>query len=173
MDHNLQERKQTHHYKPVDENKVEVGNAPVDRYSTRDILGNTFGMQRANLGNLSRGPSHSDEPREEKPKKEKKLQEKVEVKPAAPAEVSVEIHREAKPKIDRDPWALSPTTINQKYSKKSGKNKVFKPVDENKVSVGSLPINAGSIQDALSGFGVEQAPQKEENPEDNKDENNK
>ncbi len=163
--------KQTHHYKPVDENKVEVGNAPVDRYSTRDILGGTFGMQRANLGNLSRGPSHSDEPRVERPKKEKKVEEKVETKPAQPAEVSVEIHREAKPKIDKDPWALSPTTINQKYSKKSGKQRVFKAVDENKVSVGSLPINTGSIQDVLSGFGVEQAPKTEEKPEENQDEN--
>ena len=130
-------------------------------------------MQRANLGNLSRGPSHSDEPRVERPKKEKKVEEKVETKPAQPTEVSVEIHREAKPKIDKDPWALSPTTINQKYSKKSGKQRVFKAVDENKVSVGSLPINTGSIQDVLSGFGVEQAPKTEEIPEENQDENNK
>ena len=157
--------KQTHHYKPVDESKVEVGNSPVDRYSTRDILGNTFGMQRANLGKLNT-PHDEEIIVDNKPKKEKKKVEKKAEKPVQPAVVSVEVHREEKPKIDKDPWGLSPTTINQKYSKKSGKQKVFKPIDENKVSVGDLPVGMGSIQDIVAQFGTNNPPKKDENPED-------
>lgn len=39
-----------------------------------------------------------------------------------------------------DPWGLSATTLNQKYSKPSGKVKNLTAVDENKVAVGDIRI---------------------------------
>ena len=164
--------KQTHVYKPVDESKVGVGDTPVDRLSTRDLLGTTFGAQRANLGKLSGFGTHEpvQDPfgqsvviKPEKPKKEKKKKEEKPVEePVVPTVVPIVETHEEKPKVKRDPYALSPTTINQKYSKKSGKQKTFKPIDETKVSVGDLPVGFGSIQNALGNFGIE-------NPDDNND----
>ena len=154
--------KQTHVYKPVDESKVGVGDTPVDRLSTRDLLGNTFGAQRANLGKLGYNEPVQDpygqsvEIKPEKPKKERKKKEEKSVEEQVqPAVVPVVVTHEAKPTTKRDPNALSPTTINQKYSKKSGRQKTFKPIDETKVSVGDLPVDFGSIQNALGNFGIE------------------
>ncbi len=47
------------------------------------------------------------------------------------------LRRKAEPK---DPWALSATTLNQKYDVASGKERTFKAVDENKVAVGDVNI---------------------------------
>ncbi len=48
---------------------------------------------------------------------------------------------------------MSDTTLNQKYSKPSGKNKVFNPVDENKVGVGGFHFSDGtSIDDPFGGL---------------------
>ena len=153
--------KQTHVYKPIDENKVKVGDSPVDRLSTRDLLGTTFGAQRANLGKLGYNEPVQDPfgqsvvIKPEKPKKERKKKEEKPVEQVQPAVVPVVVTHEEKPTTKRDPNALSPTTINQKYSKKSGKQKTFKPIDETKVSVGDLPVGFGSIQNALGNFGIE------------------
>ncbi|MEG2274765.1 MAG: hypothetical protein RSC44_05465, partial [Clostridia bacterium] len=39
-----------------------------------------------------------------------------------------------------DPWSLSATTLNQKYSQATGKSKNIKAVDEKKVAVGDIHI---------------------------------
>ena len=50
-----------------------------------------------------------------------------------------------KPKKPRkNKWDLSDTTLNQKYSTPSGKNKVFGKVDEDKVGVGGIHFKDGS-----------------------------
>ncbi len=79
--------------------------------------------------------------------------ETQEPKAETPVE-EVKVEEPKKPKKPRkDKNALSDTTLNQKYSKPSGKNKVFNPVDENKVGVGGFHFSDGtSIDDPFGGM---------------------
>lgn len=52
---------------------------------------------------------------------------------------------------NRDPWALSSTTLNQKYSQASGKSLNFEKVDEKKIAVGKITLKQKSVNDVLSG----------------------
>ncbi len=159
-------------FEAVDENKVKVGKAPVKHADAGDLLDDTFEDQRANLGNFEK---KADKPVEESvtpPVEEKKTEEKKpakkrtrkpketqEVKTETPvetvAETPVETPAETavKPKIrksePRDPWALSPTTLNQRYDVASGKVRNFDPVDENKVKVGKAPVKNADAGDLL------------------------
>ena len=47
-------------------------------------------------------------------------------------------------KEKKDPWALSATTLNQKYTLPSGKDRVFDAIDESKVAVGGIRFKSGS-----------------------------
>ncbi len=49
-----------------------------------------------------------------------------------------------KKKEKKDPWALSATTLNQKYTTASGKERHFDVIDEDKVSVGGIKFKSGS-----------------------------
>ncbi len=83
------------------------------------------------------------EPKPSKPRAKKQTTQK-ETKVEQSAEQPKE---ESKPKIrlakesSIDPWGISPTTANQKYSKPSGKKKNIDKVDENKVAVGDIRIS--------------------------------
>lgn len=63
---------------------------------------------------------------------------------------AVNVESESKPKIrlapkeKRNPWDLSATTLNQKYTLPSGKNRTFDVVDEDKVAVGGITFADGS-----------------------------
>lgn len=63
---------------------------------------------------------------------------------------AVKAESESKPKIrlapkeKRNPWDLSATTLNQKYTLPSGKNRTFDVVDEDKVGVGGITFADGS-----------------------------
>lgn len=63
---------------------------------------------------------------------------------------AVKAETESKPKIrlapkeKRNPWDLSATTLNQKYTLPSGKNRTFDVVDEDKVGVGGITFADGS-----------------------------
>lgn len=63
---------------------------------------------------------------------------------------AVKAESESKPKIrlapkeKRNPWDLSATTLNQKYTLPSGKNRTFDVVDEDKVAVGGITFADGS-----------------------------
>lgn len=63
---------------------------------------------------------------------------------------AVKAEIESKPKIrlapkeKRNPWDLSATTLNQKYTLPSGKNRTFDVVDEDKVGVGGITFADGS-----------------------------
>lgn len=85
--------------------------------------------------------------------------DKVEENPAD--EVSQEPVQEAKkprkprkPKEKVDPWGLSPTTLNQKYSTPSGRKKDLTAVDENKVAVGGITFKDGSSLDDPFAIGI-------------------
>ena len=144
---------------PVDEGKVGVGDAPV-KNASGDPNG-TFEDQKANLGDLSK-PNNSGKGKPRKAKAPETAPEKAEeTKVDTPENVAQpENSEEVKPKIRKssgpiDPWSLSPTTLNQKYDKPSGKNRTFAPVDENKVGVGNAPIRMKSANELLSTFGEE------------------
>lgn len=70
-------------------------------------------------------------------------------KPSVEAEQKA-VETEQKPKAPRkkkekkDPWALSATTLNQKYTLPSGKERRFDAIDEDKVSVGGIKFKSGS-----------------------------
>ncbi len=72
-----------------------------------------------------------------------------EAKPSVEAEQKA-VEAEQKPKAPRkkkekkDPWALSATTLNQKYTLPSGKERRFDAIDEDKVSVGGIKFKSGS-----------------------------
>ena len=72
-----------------------------------------------------------------------------EAKPSVEAEQKA-VETEQKPKAPRkkkekkDPWALSATTLNQKYTLPSGKERRFDAIDEDKVSVGGIKFKSGS-----------------------------
>jgi exonuclease SbcC len=50
---------------------------------------------------------------------------------------------------DRDPWALSSTTLNQKYSAPTGRNVKLEAVDEKKISVGKINLKQKSVGEIL------------------------
>ncbi len=87
------------------------------------------------------------ESKSEEPKAESKQKKPRAKKVQAPEEQPAEPQAESKPKIrlakesSIDPWGISPTTANQKYSKPSGKQKNIEKVDENKVSVGDIHLS--------------------------------
>ncbi|MBQ9276789.1 MAG: hypothetical protein IJ226_04260 [Clostridia bacterium] len=64
--------------------------------------------------------------------------EKAEEKPAEAQEEPKKARKPRQPKEPKDEWGLSPTTLNQKYSKPSGKNKNITAVDENKIQLGGF-----------------------------------
>ncbi|MDD4839821.1 MAG: DUF2357 domain-containing protein [Clostridia bacterium] len=49
----------------------------------------------------------------------------------------------------RDPWALSSTTLNQKYSRPSGKNSEIEAIDEKKVAVGKVSLRQKGVNEIL------------------------
>lgn len=56
----------------------------------------------------------------------------------------------------RDPWALSDTTLNQRYDQPSGIGRSFKLIDENKVQVGDVPVKRKGVGDVLDDTFIEQ-----------------
>lgn len=72
----------------------------------------------------------------------------------APAQEEIKPRKPRKPKEKVDPWGLSPTTLNQKYSTPSGKNKNLTAVDENKVAVGGITFKDGSSLDDPFAIGI-------------------
>ncbi len=89
----------------------------------------------------------SVEKTEETPEENKAEESKTEQPSEA---VKPKIKKSSEPK---DPWGLSPTTLNQKYDVASGKVRNFAPVDESKVGVGKSPIRMASANELLSTFG--------------------
>ena len=74
-------------FEAVDENKVKVGDSPIKNKAVDDLLDDTFGEQRANLGITEKKEDTPAEPKAEKPKTERKPRakkpvEKTEEKPA-------------------------------------------------------------------------------------------
>ncbi len=60
--------------------------------------------------------------------------------------------RKSKGKVD--PWGLSPTTLNQKYSTPSGRKRNLTAVDERKVAVGGITFKDGSSIDDPYATGI-------------------
>lgn len=60
------------------------------------------------------------------------------------AETEQKPKKPRKKKEKKDPWALSATTLNQKYTLPSGKERRFDAIDEDKVSVGGIRFKSGS-----------------------------
>ncbi len=60
------------------------------------------------------------------------------------------------PQPSRDPWALSDTTLNQRYDRPSGIGRSFKLIDENKVQVGDAPVKRKGVTDVLDDTFIEQ-----------------
>ena len=169
---NNQEIEQEEEIKPVSELRINIGGRIENtdgmgisfKGENRPVLwgGNT------NLGNLETEQTEQKPKRKytRKPKTEETKVEAVEevkttdasaVKTDAENEVksSVEVERkevetEQKPKAPRkkkekkDPWELSATTLNQKYTTASGKERHFDAIDEDKVSVGGIKFKSGS-----------------------------
>lgn len=77
-------------------------------------------------------------------KSEEKAKEKSEKIDEKTAEIAEEIPVKKPRKPRKNKWNLSDTTLNQKYSTPSGKNKVFGKVDEDKVGVGGIHFKDGS-----------------------------
>lgn len=77
-------------------------------------------------------------------KSEEKAEEKSEKIDEKTAEIAEEIPVKKPRKPRKNKWDLSDTTLNQKYSTPSGKNKVFGKVDEDKVGVGGIHFKDGS-----------------------------
>ena len=59
-------------------------------------------------------------------------------------EIEQKPQRSKKKKDKKDPWELSATTLNQKYTLPSGKEKHFDAIDESKVAVGGIRFKTGS-----------------------------
>ena len=202
----------------IDENLVNVGRNPLKLRSAGDILGGTFGQDRAVI-KINRKPAKNVEENisqnikvedtaktsqnvkaDTAVKSEKSLIDKKEK--SAPinktenatlsAEKAETKSSENKPKVvkkaigekpntldvvttakpindedsvakksvkglnirisdNRDPWALSNTTLNQKYSRPSGIKTDFEAVDEKKVGVGKISVRRKSVNEILSG----------------------
>lgn len=171
----------------VDESKVGVGDSPIKGMGAGALLDDTFGEQKANLGDLTkpnastpkRKPKAKVEPKEEDVKPVETPETKVEAPAEAPVEAVKEPETPAKPKIRKssgpiDPWSLSATTLNQKYDVASGKVRTFEAVDENKVKVGDAPVKNKDAGDLLDDtFGEQRAnlgiaEKKEEAPQEPK-----
>lgn len=92
------------------------------------------------------GEEDKDEPSKDAEEKtaEDAVEEPAQKKPRKPRE----------PKEKADPWGLSPTTLNQKYSTPSGKKKNLTAVDENKVAVGGITFKDGSSLDDPFAIGI-------------------
>ncbi len=119
--------------KPVDENKVKVGEVHV---KSDDAI--TPWGEDANLGKLD------DKQETDKRKRRAKTTEQG-VENVIDATDSEENASKAnRKKMPKDPWSLSATTLNQKYSTPSGKNKHIEAVDENKVKVGGIRFKKDS-----------------------------
>lgn len=100
------------------------------------------------------GDEDKDEPAEvdeEKPAKDAEEKNAQDVN-KEPAQKKPRKSREPKEKVD--PWGLSPTTLNQKYSAPSGKKKNLTAVDENKVAVGGITFKDGSSLDNPFATGI-------------------
>ncbi len=169
---NNQEIEQEETVKPVSEMRINIGGRIENtdgmgisfKGETKPVLwgGN------ANLGKLD-GEKNEQKPKRKytrKPKTEESKVEAVEeskttdasgaktdaeneVKPSVEVERK-EVETEQKPKAPRkkkekkDPWELSATTLNQKYTLPSGKERRFDAIDEDKVSVGGIKFKPGS-----------------------------
>ncbi len=163
-------------FNPVDENKVAVGGI---HFADGRSFEDPFGMFQGAINKAETGhdeviedkqenvePLKPAKPRKPRAKKVEKveepkdsvvdtpIEEKVEEQKAETPVEEVKVEEPKKPKKPRkDKNALSDTTLNQKYSKPSGKNKVFNPVDENKVGVGGFHFSDGtSIDDPFGGL---------------------
>ena len=72
-----------------------------------------------------------------------------------------------KKKEKKNPWELSATTLNQKYSMPSGKDRVFDAIDESKVAVGGIRFKAGSgITDPFGSIDVKSVAEKKRTVDD-------
>lgn len=162
--------KRTRVIKPVDENKVQVGDAPVHGKDAFDLLDDTFGDQRAKLGNLNKNNKPSKKTNKNTAEtvytneQTKAVEVKIEETKTDAVEPSKEMPKVSKepvkPKIRKseplDPWALSPTTLNQKYDTPQGRNRTFGAIDENKVKVGDVPVKSVEAGDLLDDTFAEQ-----------------
>jgi hypothetical protein len=150
----------------VDESKVGVGNSPIKGMGAGALLDDTFGEQKANLGDLTK-PNATTPKRKPKAKADKAEDKPVDVAVTEPVEQPTEPVKEVetpvKPKIRKssgpiDPWGLSATTLNQKYDVASGKTRTFEAVDESKVRVGDSPVKNKDASDLLDDtFGEQRA----------------
>lgn len=165
-------------FEPVDENQVAVGKNPLKLRSASDVLGGTFGQDKVVIKiNRKAKPKVEETVNVEKPIVEKPIVEKEQTKTAqaksktdAPkpqtkaeskpktatttAKTSTDTAKKAGHNIRisemRDPWALSNTTINQKYSRPRGAKVDFEDVDEKKVLVGKITVRKKNLSDVLN-----------------------
>ena len=130
--------------------KTEAGNVSDENVATADVT------QLANAENRDENTSKINEklPESDLISEEKATeiqaqnaenpQEKApETKPEN-GEIEQKSQRSRKKKDKKDPWELSATTLNQKYTLPSGKEKHFDAIDESKVAVGGIRFKAGS-----------------------------
>ena len=88
-------------------------------------------------------PADAENAPSEAPVEESRVEEKPQEQPA---EEPKKTRKPRQPKEPKNEWGLSPTTLNQKYSKPSGKNKNITAVDENKIQLGGF----GGLDDPWS-----------------------
>ncbi len=131
---------------PVDENKVQVGDIHL-----KDGESITPWGDNANLGNLE--PKTPSKPRKKKVEPQDNSQEQSQSgQEGNQSGESGEVNQEPKARASRDKGAISATTLNQKYSTPSGKQRHFDAVDFNKVAVGGIHFSDGtSIDDPYGG----------------------
>lgn len=152
---------------PVDENKVAVG----ELHLKEDDAVTPWG-EGANLGNLDKKDENKPKRKYNRKPKTETLPDDVQtvteeapnadeptsegnVQPAAEAEKTENVQAadetvKSAPKkrknanAKKDPWSLSATTLNQKYTLPSGKERNLEAVDESKVGVGGITFSKQS-----------------------------
>ncbi|MGN0744254.1 MAG: DUF2357 domain-containing protein [Christensenellales bacterium] len=152
---------------PVDENKVAVG----ELHLKEDDAVTPWG-EGANLGNLDKKDENKpkrkytrkpkaetlpddvqtvteEAPKADEPTSEGNVQpateaEKTESVQAADETVQSAPKKRKNANAKKDPWSLSATTLNQKYTLPSGKERNLEAVDESKVSVGGITFSKQS-----------------------------
>ena len=156
---------------PVDESKVAVGDVHVKDDDKLVLWGGNANLGKLDGEKTEQKPKrkYTRKPKTEEMKEEAVEEEKSivvkeskttqsdsartgvenDAKPSVEAEQKA-VETEQKPKAPRkkkekkDPWALSATTLNQKYTLPSGKERRFDAIDEDKVSVGGIKFKSGS-----------------------------
>ena len=140
----------------VDENKSETSQNAVEsvkegenevenKTKTADAVENTQNvLVKDDVAQEGKEPKKEETSDESEEKSEKITEEKSEKDDEKTAEKAEETPVKKPRKPRKNKWDLSDTTLKQKYSTPSGKNKVFGKVDEDKVGVGGIHFKDGS-----------------------------